>query len=134
MSDNDMMVTTTSAYAVAQTEENTTAPFETPAKKRIRLTPAQREAKMATGWNPPGPRPKTSKPSAQKQPVEVRTVIGPSPADELLKSLVEKLIALENDDQYKGVWFHFFTHGGVYNGPNYTEELRAACDFLNGKR
>lgn len=51
-------------------------------------------------------------------------------AETLLKNLVQKLVAFENDVQYRSVWTHFFAIGGVYTGPRYIDELRAAVDYL----
>lgn len=106
-----------------------------PKRIRIRLTPAQRAAKIAAGWNPPGRKPRTENPENPEVPLPVEGNVShyeESPAEDILKELVEKIIALENNDQYKSVWLHFFNHGGVFTGPNYTKELQAACDYLNG--
>lgn len=153
MNTTDNMVSTTTSSTVDQTTENTVAPHESmvaptlvPKKKRIRLTPEERARRIAEGWNPPGPRPRNFLVSARgtvdpnielgfDEPLEdqVGEAYGETEADEVLRALVEKMLALENNEQYKNVWYHFFSHGGVYNGPNYHAELRAACDYLNSK-
>lgn len=145
MSDNEFL-TTTAPQMPLQTSENTTAPFEPspvittivpppkPKRKRIRLTPKQRAAKIAAGWNPPGPQPKSV---AQNDQNILNSMHGDqkgsTKADEVLNALVLKLVALENDAQYRSVWLHFFTHGGVFSGPKYADELAAAIQYLNGK-
>ena len=180
------LTSTTSTASVAQTEENTTAPYEAlpiqpsaplgevmvgllpepttiPVRPpRHRMTPEERAAKIAAGINLPGPRPKSEQPivptvltpstddyrklaaklaalenQINSAPADVVSQ-NPEPivsadADALLEALVTKLVALENNDQYRSVWLHFFTHGGVFIGPNYTEELKAACNYLNSQ-
>lgn len=109
-------------------------PVEKPKKKRIRLTPKQRAAKIAAGWNPPGPRPAVKTPHVPLTIEEIERGFASyeSPAIALLKSLVDKLVLLENNAQYRSVWRHYFQHGGVFNGPRYTEELQAAIQYLIG--
>lgn len=144
MSDNEF-VSTTATISEMQTPENTTAPFEPgefrqpttkPRKKRIRLTPKQRAAKIASGWNPPGPQPKNqilNQALEELAAVTKPSKVIPSKADELLKALVDKLVALENDAQYRSVWLHFFTHGGVFSGPKYIDELKEAVQYILSK-
>lgn len=139
MDDLDM-VSTTAPVTVAQTEENTMAPHEQPVhietpkpkKKRSRLTPRQRAAKIAAGWNPPGPRPQTSAAVPADFQAAVQGTLIENKAKQVLKTLVDKLVSLENDPQYRSVWTHFFMHGGVYTGPKYIDELNDAIQYLIG--
>jgi hypothetical protein len=142
MSDNEF-VTTTAPQTPIQTPENTTMPYDAtapmpapaptskPKRKRSRMTPKQRAAKIAAGWNPPGPRPKSAGEAIQAA-VPRQQKVNDSEAIAHLKTLVEKLVALENDVQYRAVWLHYFNHGGVYIGPKYTDELNAAIQYLIG--
>jgi hypothetical protein len=154
--DNEF-VTSSAPPTEPQTAENTTAPFEPssvvtvvttgnvvqpapkPKRKRPpRMTPKQRAAKIAAGINLPGPQPKYLAQGDQAilqtiaPATELRTQARNRMADELLKALVAKLVALENNAQYHSVWVHFFTHGGVFTGPKYIDELTAAVQYLNG--
>lgn len=128
-----------------QTPENTTAPFEqhphtsvpsSPApKKTVGFTKEMREAKIAAGWIPPE---KRIKESVEKNDglndVKQMKRQEESEVYQLLDNLVGKLVAMENNAQYQSMWLTFFQHGGVYNGPNYEVELRAAADFLNARK
>lgn len=133
------MISTTSSTAPVQTAENTTAPHEAPAKPKYkrgpRLTAAQRAAKIASGWNPPGRKPQQEHRTIFNAELD-DALISSQPqnieANLLLKALVEQLVALENDPQYRSVWTHFFIHGGVYTGPKYIDELNDAIQYLIG--
>lgn len=152
MSENETtvapFVSSTSDHTnIAQTPENTTPPFEhvqdaqpmdipppavssPPKKKRVRMTRRQRAARIAGGWNPPGPRPRTEAEKVIESVPRVTKPKGPSDAEVVLKSLVMKLVAIENDVQYRAVWTHYFMHGGVYLGPKYVDELNDAIQYL----
>jgi len=137
-----MASTTSDLGQVAQTPDNTTMPFdplpsEPPKKKSTGFTKEMREKKIAEGWIPPEKRNKPAPP----QPVTASVLSGmktmeikTTQADIVLENLVDKLIQLENNPQFRSVWLHFFNHGGVYNGPRYADELQAACDYLNRRR
>lgn len=49
---------------------------------------------------------------------------------EALRALVEKLEAIHSDPSYQGVWTMYAVHGGVYDGPQYADELARAKDVL----
>lgn len=97
---------------------------------------ALKEAERATkGWNKPGPKPGNYRAAAATQsPSTVGTKYSQTKADELLDALVLKLVAQENDGQYRSVWTHFFSFGGVYNGPTYIPELNTAIEYLKSKK
>jgi hypothetical protein len=44
--------------------------------------------------------------------------------------LVAKLELIHEDENFKGAWALYFVHGGVYNGPTYTNELEKLKDAL----
>lgn len=131
-----------------QTPENTTAPHEpspsaAPIKKSSGFTKEMRDAKIAGGWIPPEKRKKTvAKEDLAVLGKGLKDNTPPSAAifaarraqvaDRLLKALVDKLVALENNEQYVSVWTHFFVHGGVFNGPKYLDELNEAIQYLLG--
>lgn len=131
-----------------QTPENTTAPHEpspstAPVKKSSGFTKEMRDAKIAGGWIPPEKRPKKPVAVAKEDLAIISVSEGVkanrepmpgwvNPADKLLKALVDKLVALENNEQYVSVWTHFFVHGGVFNGPKYLDELNEAIQYLVG--
>jgi hypothetical protein len=139
-----MSNTTTTVFdSTQQTPENTTAPFEAlpPTPKRSPgFTKEMRDKKIAEGWIPPEkrqkPEPKRGEGgqfiSTKPQPEVI--VKEDTESLQFLDTLVAKLVAMENNPQYRSVWLHFFNHGGVYNGPNYSVELRTAVDYLNSKK
>ncbi len=51
-------------------------------------------------------------------------------AVEVLRALVEKLNAVHEDPQYKGVWTLHHVHGGRYSGLTYEKELGDGMKFL----
>jgi hypothetical protein len=137
----------------AQTAENTVAPFaalpEAPVVKapykRPPRTKAYREARAAEraalGLAKPGRKSASDMAALQSKddrgnyedrhtPETRAEVVFSDEGDDLLKALVDKLVALENDSQYVAVWTHFFSVGGVYNGPRYLDELKAAITYL----
>jgi hypothetical protein len=137
---NNMTSSISGVSIIEQTTENTTPPHEapqtsvpqSPPKKSTGFTKEMRDAKIAAGWIPPEKRVKDS----------VSVGIGSIPqsiqeqheAEVILERLVAKMVALENNGQYQSMWTMFFQHGGVYTGPNYVDELRVACDFLNARK
>lgn len=127
-----------------QTPENTTPP-PLPQTAHQEVFIASPNARTPVTRGPNGKfqsldpnKPKKPRPPRRKKPVEdaVEPIL-PHPvtssADQLLKNLVTKMVAMENDLQYKIVWVTFFRFGGVYNGPRYYEELEAAVKYLKGK-
>jgi len=125
----DLFVTSTGSTHAAQTTENTTAPHEAKPKKSGGFTKEMRDAKIAAGWIPPEKRGKV-----EVNPITHDRNYVDTQADVILTALVNKLVALENNDQYRSVWLHFFNHGGTFSGPNYVNELQTACDYLNAKK
>ena len=155
----DGVTATTMGIATEQqTPENTTAPFEPlpqteVPKKSVGFTKEKREEKIRNGWIPPNLRPKVQSttptatgPAVDPQALEKtflamgwtppapQAIQDPVNVELLLEALVAKLVAVENNDQYRSIWLHFFQHGGVYNGPNYLQELQASCDYLNSQK
>lgn len=136
------MTSSISGEAVQQqTPENTTAPFETvqtsvppsPApKKSTGFTKEMRDAKIAAGWIPPEKRVKEV--DLTQIVKQTQDSIEQNEAIRLLDNLVAKMVAMENNAQYQSMWLAFFQHGGVYNGPNYEQELREAANFLNARK
>lgn len=142
------MVSGAGTPAEPQTPQNTVAPFEAvpsptseqPEKKKYVRPPrtkAYREAKaaeyVAAGRSKPGRKSKAELEAIAAEAIaaaEAADLYDEDTANELLKRIVDKLVALENDAQYKSVWVHFFQFGGVYNGPNYLEELTDAIAYL----
>jgi hypothetical protein len=137
----NMMSTTAIGGAPAQTPENMVPPHESlptaapiteaPKKKSTGFTKEMRAAKIAAGWKPPNYKPPVSQPqSTPDMRQEGPQTTSEKESVELLRALVKKLVALENNEQYRSVWSHFFVHGGVYNGPRYMDELNAAIGYL----
>lgn len=127
---------------IEQTAENTTAPFEAPPtsvppspapKKSTGFTKEMREAKIAAGWIPPEKRRQNVETEITEENVSAMAQ-DHNEAIRVLENLVAKMVAMENNGQYQSMWTMFFQHGGVYTGPNYVDELRAACEFLNARK
>lgn len=137
MSDSENLVTSTAPATPQQTPENTVAPFENkPKKKQKHWRQVAKERAEANGW-PYNSSARSmadvyTDPKSHLLASSVNALPVDNRATDILRSLVERLVALENDGQYRSVWLHFFQHGGVFTGPNYTEELRAACAYLIG--
>lgn len=51
----------------------------------------------------------------------------------ILKNLVDKLVSLNDDPTYNGVWALYHAHGQKYDGPTYEKELNEAREFLSGR-
>lgn len=46
-------------------------------------------------------------------------------------ALVQKLVLIHEDPRYLGVWQLYMIHGGVYEGPTYTQELAELAEVLS---
>lgn len=54
-------------------------------------------------------------------------------AEAALRALVQKLDAVHEDPQYKGVWMMHHVHGGRYTGLKYEVELHNARVVVEGQ-
>jgi hypothetical protein len=51
---------------------------------------------------------------------------------ECARALVDKLKLVENDPRYATIWSIAASHGFIYTGPNYSQELKDLENILNG--
>lgn len=51
----------------------------------------------------------------------------------LAQALCDKLHIVHSSVEYKGYWFGAHSHGLIYSGPTYTNELKALDDYLHGE-